>query len=188
MRRCLIPALAILALAATPLLAGNIDWPKDSFTVDKLKEARELATKEKKPIAYIIMERGDEDRKERRKRDDVDQGDPSAAFTMTEDLAKDCARFAVVVNVKPSDLQTQPVPFTEKVYNAFSGALAAGTIPALVIADAEGGKIYAYAGAQEIQDDSSKILRDAKRNFKEGKEAEYKEPKKEKKGKKDDDE
>jgi hypothetical protein len=177
MKRLLIPVLA--TLAALPLLAGSIDWPKVSFTVDKLKDANDLATKEKKAVAYIIMERGSsDDRKERRNKEDNSSASP--VWKMTEDLAKDCSRFAVVVNVQPSDLQTNPPPFTEKVYNAMSGALGAGTMPGLVISDASGDKIFAYATSEEINDSASKVLRDAKRNIKEGKEAEYKKPKEEK--------
>lgn len=177
MRRTLLPAL--LSLVALPLVGGTIDWPKNSFTVDKLKEATELAAKENKPVAYIIMERGDADKKERRKKDDANATSP--VWELTEDLAKDCARFAVVVNVQPSDLQTQPIPFTEKVYDGIAGALGAGTIPGLVIADAAGAKVFAYATSEEISDSASKVLREAKRNIKEGKEAEYKKPKEEKK-------
>lgn len=178
--KALLPVFALLAASAMPLAAGTIDWPKETFLVEKLKEATELAAKEKKAVAYIIMNHGaDVDKKERRRnKDDEGQGGANQANTMTEDLAKDCAKFAVVVNVQPNDLQKQPTPFTEKVYNAMGGALNAGLIPAIVIADAAGEMIFAYAGADEIQDDARGLLRDAKRNIKEGKEAEFKKPKK----------
>lgn len=171
---------------ATLLPLAAIDWPKGSFTVDKLAEARELAEKEKKPLAFIIMERGTsaDKKEERRKRREQQQG-ADAARTLTERLAKDCARFAVVVNVQPGDLQTQPLPFTEKEYGAFAGALGPGTIPALVIADARGTMVFACAGSGELSENTATVLRDARRNIKDGKEQEFKEPKEEKKERKE---
>jgi hypothetical protein len=168
--------LLMLAMSGSTLCAAEIKWPKGSFTVEKLADAVKLAGEEKKPVAYLIMFRGEKpDRRERRERGE-DAQDPSAAYDLTEDFAKDCAKFAVVVHVDPGQLGMDPSPFPEKVLEAMAAAIAPGTVPAVVIADAEGGLIFARGTSTEMQEDGRKIVRDAKENHKLGKAMEYRAP------------
>lgn len=158
------------------VFATEIEWPKGSFTVEKLADAVELAGKEKKPVAYIVMFRGEkQDREVRRERAKEGQ-DATKANELTEDFAKDCAKFAVVVNVLPVDLQKDPSPFSEKVLEAMGAALATGTVPAVVIADAAGELIFARGTSTEMLDDGRKIVREAKENHKLGKGMGYRDP------------
>jgi len=174
--KTLMKSMFLMLAMAGALSAAEIKWPKGSFTVETLAGAVKLAGEEKKPIAYVIMFRGEKpERRERRERGDNAQ-DPSAAYDLTEDFAKDCAKFAVVVHVEPEQLKLDPSPFPGKVLEAMAAAIAPGTVPAVVIADAEGGLIFARGTSNEMRDDGRKIVRDAKENHKLGKAMEYRAP------------
>jgi hypothetical protein len=82
----------------------------------------------------------------------------------------------VVVNVLPADLQKDPSPFTEEVLASLSASLSLGTVPTVVIASADGSKVFARGDSNEIQDDARKILREAKENHEAGKQMEYRKP------------
>lgn len=185
----------VFGISGSLLHGAEIKWPKESFTVEKLADATAKATEEKKPVAYIVMFRGEKPDREARRNREKDEQDPSAAYELTEDLAKDCDKFAVVVNVLPADLQKDPSPFTEEVLASLSASLSLGTVPTVVIASPDGSKVFARGDSKEIQDDARKILREAKENHEAGKQMEYRKPnsgdddeKKEERKEKDDDE
>jgi hypothetical protein len=122
------------------------------------------------------MFRGEKPDREARRNRDKDAQDPAAAYELTEDFAKDCDKFAVVVNVLPADLQKDPSPFTEEVLASLSASLSLGTVPSVVIASADGSKVFGRGDSNEIQDDARKILREAKENHEAGKQMEYRKP------------
>jgi hypothetical protein len=158
-----------VSLVCGLLSAAEIKWPKDSFTTETHANAVERAKKDNLPIAYIVMYRGEKPERAERRNRDKDAPDPRAAYDLTEDFAKDCARFAVVVNVTPEELQKEGAPFSNGVMKGFSETLGAGFIPVVVIADPTGQFVYAQGNATEMRDDARRLIRDARENHKTGK-------------------
>lgn len=158
-----------LSLVCGALTAAEIKWPKDSFTTETHADAVERAKKENLPIAYIVMHRGQKPERADRRNRDRNAVDPAAAYDLTEDFAKDCAKFAVVVNVAPEDLGKEGAPFSNGVMKGFSETLSAGFIPVVVIADPTAQFVYAKGNADEMRDEARRIIRDARENHRTGK-------------------